>query len=77
MCLALRERSGLSDTDVKLLGPRLKAVSDSFLKNSQENEMKVKGMEAQFVNATSDMRRLMETDLRAERQRNEARVSTV
>jgi len=77
MCLTLQERSGLSDTDIKLLGPRLKAVSDSFLKNSQENEMKIKAMEMQFVNATSDMRRLMEADLRAERQKNEARCDAL
>ena len=77
MCLSIQARSGLSDTDIKLLGPRLKAVSDSFLKNSQENEMKIKSMESQFVNATADMRRLMEADLRAERQSYEAKVRRV
>ncbi|GMH84922.1 hypothetical protein TrST_g12803 [Triparma strigata] len=66
MCLSVN-RGGISDTDIKLLGPRLKAVSDSFMKNTQEMDLKVKNIEKTFVDKTGDMRRLFENEQRKER----------
>ncbi|GMH53304.1 hypothetical protein TL16_g01421 [Triparma laevis f. inornata] len=73
MCLKV-QRGGISDTDIKLLGPRLKAVSDSFMKNTQEMDLKVKNIEKTFVDKTADMRRMFENEQRKERTGAEEKI---
>jgi len=66
--------SSITDTDVKLLGPRLKHISDSFLKNTQETDMHIKQVEELFDTKLKDMKRNFEEGIRRERKACEERV---
>eukprot|EP00520_Triparma_pacifica_P012455 CAMPEP_0118661278 /NCGR_PEP_ID=MMETSP0785-20121206/16187_1 /TAXON_ID=91992 /ORGANISM="Bolidomonas pacifica, Strain CCMP 1866" /LENGTH=391 /DNA_ID=CAMNT_0006554693 /DNA_START=66 /DNA_END=1237 /DNA_ORIENTATION=- len=76
LCLSFTTKgSTITDTDVKLLGPRLKAISEAFLKNTQENDMHIKQIEELFDSKVRDMKSNFELGIRRERKACEETVA--
>jgi hypothetical protein len=76
LCLRFRTNgSSITDTDVKLLGPRLKSISDAFLKTTQETDMHIKQVEDLFDSKIREMKKNFEEGIRRERKNCEAVVA--
>ena len=68
LCLRFRANgSSITDTDVKLLGPRLKTISESFLKTTQETDMHIKQVEEHFDSKIREMKKNFEEGINTER----------
>jgi len=63
--------NSITETDIKLLGPRLKSISDAFMKNTADRDKGIKEVEIQFTKKIAEMQKAMDGEKHSINARNE------
>ncbi|GMI41195.1 hypothetical protein TeGR_g4945 [Tetraparma gracilis] len=66
--------NSITDTDIKLLGPRLKAISDAFIKNTGDRDKAIEKAELAFQSKVEEMGAAFEKEKTAQASKYEAKL---